>query len=67
MAGEDKERIVAFFARTLHATNTGVDDLSLSKDQKTVKIFYYGGGTQDVNVSCDSGIAIIRDICKHLD
>jgi hypothetical protein len=51
-------------------TSTGVVDLELKhrwEPEDTVVIHYQGGGTQMVNIHMDSGIAIIRDVCRAID
>lgn len=41
--------------------------MELSEDGKTVTIIFEGGYRKAVNVACDSGIALIRDVCKNID
>lgn len=35
-------------------------------DEETVKIVF-PGGSHYANIACDSGMAIIRDVCKQVD
>ncbi len=45
---------------------SGIETLVLSEDEKNVTIMFNSGSTRDVNIECDSGIAIIRDVVKSL-
>ena len=64
--GVTKQQLVASLADTLRLTREDVEDLVLV-DEDTVQIIYDGGGTRTVNIHCDSGIAIIRDVCRQID
>jgi len=64
-AGVTKQQLIASLSDTLRLTNEDVEDLVLV-DEDTVKIVFEGGGTQTANIHCDSGIAIIRDVCKQI-
>lgn len=66
-AGVTKKELVKSLANTLKMTRTGVIDLDLSKDEETVTVYYQAGGTRYINIACNSGIAIIRDVCKAID
>ena len=67
---EDKQAICCALAQTLWLTDGGSDLLALeykSDDgsragREMVVIHYLGGGKRRVNVSLDSGTAMIRDI-----
>lgn len=65
---EDKQAICCALAETLWLTDGGSDLLALEYerdehgDEETVVICYLGGGKRRVNVSLDSGTAMIRDI-----
>lgn len=68
--GVTKQELVDSLATTLRLTRTGVADLELTsrcEPEDTVVIHYQGGGTQKVNIHADSGIAIIRDVCRAID
>lgn len=41
--------------------------LRLSKDENTVKIIWKSGCCTNVNIECDSGMAIIRDVCSKIN
>lgn len=69
---ENKQAILDTLVMTLWRTRAGRDivDLQLTADQRTVVITYHTKGvrteTQLVNVDCDSGVAMIIDICKAI-
>lgn len=60
-----KEELVKSLEATLKLTREEIESLEL-KDQDTVLIHFEGGGTKTVNIACNSGIAIIRDIAKAI-
>lgn len=67
---ENKQRICDLLCATLKATRDQQDLQSLTyhfngPDDQMVTIAWSEGGTS-VNVSCDSGIAMIRDILKAI-
>ena len=69
-SGVTKKELVDSLATTLRLTRTGVVDLELTsriEPGDTVIIHYQGGGTQTVSIAFDSGIAIIRDVCRAID
>lgn len=69
---ENKQAILDTLVMTLWRTRAGRDivDLQLTADQRTVVITYHTNGvrteTQLVNVECDSGVAMIVDICRAI-
>jgi hypothetical protein len=69
---ENKQGILDALLFALWKTRAGRDivDLQLTADQRTVVITYHTNGvrteTQLVNVECDSGVAMIADICKAI-
>lgn len=65
---ENKKDIVMRLTLLLKATRagSGIKKLVLSEDQKTVSIEFDSGGSRDVNVDCDSGIALVQDVIKVL-
>lgn len=65
--GITKAELVASLAGTLQMLDEQVRDLELSEDGNTVTIIFEGGYRKAVNVHCDSGIALIRDVCKNID
>lgn len=62
---QEKEQILSGLLNTLRYTNSGVLDLVLVNDE-TVEIRYSAGGCRRVDIACDSGTAMIRDIMKHI-
>jgi hypothetical protein len=69
---ENKQGILDALLFALWKTRAGRDivDLQLTADQRTVVITYHTNGvrteTQLVNVECDSGVAMIADICRAI-
>lgn len=65
---EDKQAICCALAQALWLTDGGSDLLALEYERdehgnrETVVIYYLGGGKRRVNVTLDSGTAMIRDI-----
>ena len=64
-AGITKERFIEKYSELLFMTREGVSHLEL-QDDETVVIHYKGGAEKTVNIACDSGIAIIRDIAREV-
>lgn len=64
---EEKRLIVSKLKELLQCTRagSGVKDLILDGQEKVVTIVYECGSKQ-VNVDGDSGIALIRDVTRHL-
>lgn len=69
---EDKQRICDLLLKTLQATYDASDLVALeyayieSEDKEIVTARFSGGGIRRINVSMDSGTAMIRDIMKNL-
>lgn len=65
---ENKKDIVMRLTLLLKVTRAGrgIKKLVLSEDQKTVTIEFSSGGSRDVNVDCDSGIALVQDVIRVL-
>lgn len=61
---ENKHRICEALGETLKLTKAGesIDDLIYVHGTETVKIVFRNGFTKYVNVECDSGIALMRDV-----
>lgn len=66
---ENKKEIVMRLKLLLTATRagSGIGELLLSEDQATVTVRFLNGGEKKVNVECDSGIALVRDVLRALD
>jgi hypothetical protein len=68
--GVTKQQLVSSLAETLRLTRTEVVELELASrndHEDTVIIHYESGGIKLVNIHMDSGIAIIRDVCRAID
>ena len=68
---EDKQKICDKLLETLQLTRQYEDLQSLiylrgGHDQESVMALVTSGGTQEINVSMDSGAAMVRDILKAL-
>lgn len=64
---EDKQKILNLLCRTLQATDNAADLVGLTylPHEETV-IIRFQHGRRSVNVSMDSGTAMIRDVVNHL-
>lgn len=69
---EDKQKICDLLLKTLQATYDASDLVALEYgyvenwDKEIVTVRFAGGGIRRINVSMDSGTAMIRDIMKNL-
>lgn len=65
---ENKEKIVKLLKMLLQATRAGsnIEDLILNENQDEVIITFKRGGENRVNVDCDSGISIIKDVVAKI-
>jgi hypothetical protein len=63
--GITKQELISSLEFTLKLTREKVVHLEL-KDDETVIIHFEGGGSKEVNIACDSGLAIIKDICSGI-
>lgn len=67
--GVKKQELISSLESTLKLTRVEIVGLELTsrfKPEDTV-IIHFTGGDRKVNIVGDSGIAIIRDICKAID
>lgn len=68
---EDKQEICNLLAATLKATRNHHDLIELKyeriKDDLELVHVRWAGGEKKINVSLDSGEAMIRDIMNHLN
>ena len=64
---EDKKRIVEGLKLLLKETRagSGIVDMVLNESETTVTILYKSG-SKTVDVSGDSGIALIRDVARRI-
>ena len=65
---EDKQLILDLLLPALKATRCLEDLTALSYDANTesVDAFFASGGIKRINVACDSGIAMIRDVLRGI-
>lgn len=64
---EDKELFVENLGWLLSQTRTGVVSAALDSETDIVTVTFDNGYTKRINVACDSYIAIIRDVAKHIN
>ena len=67
--GITKQQLIKSLEATLKLTRAEVTGLELSsryEPEDTVIIHFNGGGKRKVDIACDSGIAIIRDVCRAI-
>lgn len=68
--GVTKQELIGSLASTLRLTREGVVALELTsryEPEDTVIIHFKGGAKREVNIACNSGIAIIHDVCRAID
>ena len=67
---EDKEKILEKLFQALVLTRAGWNlmDLEYKRENgfETVTATFANGHKKRINVSCDSGIALIRDVCRQI-
>lgn len=65
---ENREKIVKLLKMLLMSTRAGsnIADLVLKEAEEQVIIIYRNGGQRPVNISCDSGLAIIKDVVAKI-
>ncbi len=65
---ENKKEIVERLKLLLIATRAGthIEKMTLSDDENKIRITFDSGSSRDVNIACDSGIAIIKDVVSAL-
>ena len=63
---ENKQKICDALLQSLQLTRMCEDLISLEyqPDTEMVKASFEGNNYTNINVACDSGIAMIRDICR---
>lgn len=65
-SGVTKQQLINSLEASLKLTRAGVESLELVNEE-LVTIHYESGGSKNVNIACDSGIAIIRDVTRSID
>lgn len=63
--GITKQQLVEVLGQLLSLTREGIEGAVLA-DNDTVKVIYDNGYEKTVNIRMNSGLAIIRDVCKNL-
>ena len=67
---EDKQDILNKLLEALVLTRAGwsLTDLEYKRESglETVTAVFANGTKKRINVSCDSGIALIRDVCRQI-
>lgn len=65
---EDKDKICKLLCKVLQLTRGASDlkSLDFNPDSEIVAAVFEGG-SRTINVACDSGTAMIRDIMNHLE
>ena len=68
---EDKQKILNSLCNALQQTNGFVELVSLEyvyhdENRQQVRVTFKSGYTYNINVTWDSGIAMIRDVLKHI-
>lgn len=67
---ENKQEILDLLLKAVQATRAGEDVTAMRYnmvDQCVYVDFESGPGKRVINVAMDSGIAMIRDVMKHID
>ena len=67
--GVTKQELIDSLASTLRLTREDVVALELTSrhEPEDTVIIHSTGGIQTVDIACDSGIAIIKDVCQAID
>ena len=69
---EDKQNIINYLFQTLKQTVAGVDLVSIRYEQLTngdeiAVLMYDNGYRKSLNITCDSGLALMRDILRAIE
>lgn len=64
-----KKQILEELLKVIHLTRAGenVQALELDSTEDYVTVLYKNGSTKRVCIECDSGIAMVRDVCKVIN
>ncbi len=65
---EDKREIIVLLEHLLKATRAGryIEEMTLNEKQDRVVVSFDRGQTKEVDITADSGIAIIKDVVAVL-
>ncbi|HKL79215.1 MAG TPA: hypothetical protein VJ888_02130 [Mobilitalea sp.] len=64
-SGVTKQELISSLETTLKLTREPIERLELVSEDKV--IIHFKGGVLPVNIHCDSGMAIIRDVAKAIN
>ena len=66
---ENKQEILNYLCKAIQATRAGdnVTMLEYDVEQEMVYVYFDRHIGRKINVACDSGIAMIRDVMRHID
>lgn len=66
---ENKQEILDLLLKAVQATRAGdnVTMLEYDAEKEMVYVYFDGHIGRKINVACDSGIAMIRDVMNHID
>ena len=69
---EDKELILSWLLQSLRCTAAGMDLVQIRYDQlqngdELVILIYMNGYRKTINITADSGIAMLRDILRGME
>lgn len=66
---ENKQEILNYLCKAIQATRAGEDVSLLEYDEERewVIVYFNGHIGRKINVACDSGIAMIRDVLRYID
>lgn len=72
MYTENKQAICASLLQTIQKTRAGkgiytMEYIKTESGAETVKVVFVGGYIQYINVTFDSGIALIKDVMKEIN
>ena len=65
-SGVTKQELISSLEATLKLTRESIESLELVGEDKVI-VHFNGGATVSVNIACDSGMAIIRDVAKAIN
>jgi hypothetical protein len=68
-SGVTKRQLIQSLETTLKLTRENIVSLELTTrhEPEDTVIIHFGGGDKTVNISMDSGLAIIRDVSRAID
>lgn len=64
--GVTKKEFIKSLENTLKLTRDEITEVTLSEDEEKVFVFYEDKTIVEVNIACDSAIAIMKDVSQAL-